>query len=872
MSIRADIAKIYVGYYGRSPEPAGFNYWIEEAARGFTAQQTAASFSVQEESTDRYPYLSNPNVADPGVFVDAVYQNLFNRDPDPEGRAFWIDELNEARGNPDAVGSMILNIISGAQNTEEFGPDLDIINNKVAVALDWAESTAEIAGFVYEFGSPAEASARDVLDDVDETQASVDAGFAQTDAFIEGGAGQPVNTITLTSGIDSGPAFTGTAGEDQFNATAITLDTGDNLDGGGGVDTLSVQFGNFQSVSATPRLANIENIEVQGGARDLNAAIDLTTSTGVEKLMLQDVNGESTQNFDFKARVVFEGVGNLVDISVVDSSTPNETFTSDPLTDLIVRYDASATSGDGDTQTLSITDSSIDVFDVEGLTNLEVTAEGQNFVAEFDQFERLNVEGAGDLAAGFTSSGTTATFNSTDAAGDMSISFASGQDVVANAGSGDDNFDFSNTANVSVEGGDGDDIFFFDNNSLTEEDSVDGGDGTDTLAVDNDTAAPASIVNEATGIEVLQFQSSFGSLEASEYTQVDEFVFNGGPHSSRVAIRGVESDDRFIFTSDQGFSSTVLRFEGENVGQTLQLELHALEDGTITKDFRTVENGNIEIVANTNSGNDVSAVYIAENIGAVEIASTGFNADANLIEAIDTGSENYYAFNIDEGTSSFSITGDQDLTITAREGVSLTGSSDTLGFSQAVNVNATDFSGDLRIALSNSADVMQGGSGDDVLYTMGGDDIVSGGDGTDQFRYSDNKGTDTILDFLIGEDQIGLSEVDFQNTEETAEGTTLAEEDYVENRNGIDNIGSADDFTLLELQTGLSSNQIENDTGAEVEAYILVYNTTTDRGEIWHDTDWSDDSNRDHIASFDNVSDLAGVQAFSNTDFVEYFF
>ncbi len=868
MTVREDISKIYVGYFGRSPEPEGFNYWISEANRGFTALETAASFSVQPESTDRYPYLSNPNVADPGPFVDSVYQNLFNRDPDPEGREFWIGELNAAQGNPDAVGAMILNIISGAQNTEEFGPDLDIINNKVKVALDWAESTAEIPGFVYEFGSEAETSAKGVLDDVDETQTSVDQGLAETDAFIASGAGQPVNTITLTDEIDSGSDFVGTSGADQFNATGDTLNTGDDLNGGGGADTLSVQAGLFQSIVATPRLQAIENIEVQGGANNLFAQLDLTTSSGVEMAMLNSVSGT----------VQFIGVQDIISANVTNSSTPTPTSPNSGTTALSIAYNAAAVAGDADVQKLELENSGLASLSIAGMETVEVTATGLNFVAEFDQARELMVDGTGDLIASFTSADTsstpTATFDSTASTGNMAISFASGQQVVASAGSGNDNFDLTNTTTVNVSGGAGDDIFFFDsgNGSLTSEDTVDGGEGKDTLAVDNDTAAPASIVNDVAGMEVLLFQSAFGSLVASEYTQIDEFIFNGGPNNGRVNITGVESDDTFIFTSDQGNSDQTLRFEGENVGESLSMELHALENGSLTRDFQTVTDGNVEVTANTNSGNDVSAIFLAQNIGSVEIASTGSNVAANVIEAIDTGSENYYAFNNDNGTSSFSIIGEQDLTITAREGVSLTGSSDTLGFSQAVNLDAGAFTGNLRIALSNSADVFEGGSGDDIIYTMGGDDRVTGGDGSDQFRYSNNSGTDVILDFLIGEDMIGLSEVDFKNTTETTAGATLNEEDYVENRNGIDNIGSADDFKMLELQTGLSADQITNDTGADVEAYVLVYNTTTDKGEIWHDNDWSTSGNRDHIATLDNVTDLTGVQGFSNTDFVEFIF
>ncbi|MEM9248758.1 MAG: DUF4214 domain-containing protein [Pseudomonadota bacterium] len=871
MTVREDIAKVYVGYFGRSPEPEGFDYWISENNRGFTMPEIAASFSVQEESTSRYPYLANPNVADPGAFVDSVYQNLFNRDPDPAGREFWINELNEAQGRPVAVGAMVLNIISGAQNTEEFGPDLDIINNKTEVALEWVSQTAEVANFVYD--DEAAASAKSVLDNVDETEESVETGKQEARDFVENIQGE---TFTLTDDVDGGSEFVGTDFADTYNATAQTLNTGDDLDGGDGTDTLSVQFGNFQSVSATPRLTDIENIEVQGGARDLNASIDLTTSSGVEKVMLQNVNGEATQNFNFNARVLFEGVGNIVDFDVRDSSTPDGTPTYVPLTDLIVRYASEAVSGDADVQKVFLSNSGLNEFDIEGVEFLEVTAEGVNAVDLFDQARALTVDGSGDLVAGFTTSDTsstpTATFDSTASTGDMVISFGTDQTVVADAGVGNDVFLFSEDSIVDIDGSAGDDLFLFNfgtSGNLDADDSVEGGDGKDTLGIRDLNSVSVDVINGTSGMEALLYEEHNDRMVASDFDEIDEFIFNGADSNRRTTVEGVESDDLFIFTSDRSAASRALNFEGANVGETLTFELRAGEGDAPGAVNPFAGNDHVEVLAGGNTGSDTSAVFLQDNIASVTIASTGTADSANLIHAFDTDSR-HYAINNDNGTSSFTIIGTHDLNIGAAPEDEQSGSGRALGFSEAANVSASGFEGNLTIALSNSADVMVGGLGDDIIYSRGGDDRVTGGEGSDQFRYADDNGTDVILDFLIGEDKIGLSEVDFADTEESREGAILAAEDYVENRNGIDNIGSADAFSVLELQTGLSADQIENDTGAAVQAYVLVYNTTSGHGEIWHDANWSDTNNRDHIATLDTVVDLAGVQAFSNTDFVEF--
>src|SRR5262245_52141373 len=80
------VSSLYVGYFGRAGDPNGESYWIGQLNAGtVTLSQIAASFSVQPEATAKYPYLANPNIGDPGTFVDQVYQNMFNHTADAAG-------------------------------------------------------------------------------------------------------------------------------------------------------------------------------------------------------------------------------------------------------------------------------------------------------------------------------------------------------------------------------------------------------------------------------------------------------------------------------------------------------------------------------------------------------------------------------------------------------------------------------------------------------------------------------------------------------------------------------------------------------------------------------------------------------------------
>lgn len=398
------------------------------------------------------------------------------------------------------------------------------------------------------------------------------------------------------------------------------------------------------------------------------------------------------------------------------------------------------------------------------------------------------------------------------------------------------------------------------NTTINTAGALAGGGGKDILATTSFAGLSGTVINGTTGFEVLESVNPEGSLNASSLTSIHEFLFSGGEVNSRLNITGVQSNDRFVFASDQGFSDEAVRFTGATVGNTLTFEMRAL----------SVNNGEVSILAIDSTGSDVSAIGFRNGITSVTIDSTGQNSQANLIESVDTGSEKYFAINNDNGLSSFTITGSQALTIGAREGVTLSSSSDTLGFSNAANVNASSFTGVLRISGSNFGDVIAGGSGNDIIYGLGGTNALTGNGGSDQFRLVGAIGTDIINDFAKGTDKVGFNNINFANTSATSAGATLASTDYVDNRSGITSIGNSDNHKLIELQTALSTSQIQTDVGAAVEAYVLVFNSTTNKGELWFDPNWSTASSRSHVATFDNIVGLTGVIDFQNTDFVEF--
>lgn len=131
----------YVGYYGRSPEPAGLAFWTDfigdELATGRAdydvINEVSARFRDAQETINLYPFLdrSTDTPSDPVAirdFVADVYNNLFNRAPETAGLNFWAGEIAGRLDRGEPISDIIITIIGAAQNKDAF-----TIGNKIDV-------------------------------------------------------------------------------------------------------------------------------------------------------------------------------------------------------------------------------------------------------------------------------------------------------------------------------------------------------------------------------------------------------------------------------------------------------------------------------------------------------------------------------------------------------------------------------------------------------------------------------------------------------------------------------------------------------------------------------------------------------------------
>ncbi len=118
------VAKLYVAMFDRAPDMAGLEYWVYKS--GLPLEGVAMSFFDQSETKLLYP-LNYSN----SEFIDAIYRNVFGREPDKAGKDYWLKELNS--GNIDK-STFILAVINGAR-----GEDSVLMDNKTEVALEYAQ-------------------------------------------------------------------------------------------------------------------------------------------------------------------------------------------------------------------------------------------------------------------------------------------------------------------------------------------------------------------------------------------------------------------------------------------------------------------------------------------------------------------------------------------------------------------------------------------------------------------------------------------------------------------------------------------------------------------------------------------------------------
>jgi Ca2+-binding RTX toxin-like protein len=95
-----EFARFYSALFGRTPDNDGLTYWVNDLVNGNTMSSAANSFTLGTEFQNLYgPSVSNT------AFVTLLYQNILDRTPDQAGYDYWISEIVRTGNRGDMIVS-----------------------------------------------------------------------------------------------------------------------------------------------------------------------------------------------------------------------------------------------------------------------------------------------------------------------------------------------------------------------------------------------------------------------------------------------------------------------------------------------------------------------------------------------------------------------------------------------------------------------------------------------------------------------------------------------------------------------------------------------------------------------------------------------
>jgi secreted trypsin-like serine protease len=110
-------ARLYRAAFGRDPDTSGFDYWVRQRWAGRGPVSIANHFAVSSEFVRAYGSLDDDG------YVVRIYQNVFDRDPDPSGRAYWNRKLAAGTGR----GQVLYELSNSSEYRRKTDTDVRVI-------------------------------------------------------------------------------------------------------------------------------------------------------------------------------------------------------------------------------------------------------------------------------------------------------------------------------------------------------------------------------------------------------------------------------------------------------------------------------------------------------------------------------------------------------------------------------------------------------------------------------------------------------------------------------------------------------------------------------------------------------------------------
>jgi hypothetical protein len=127
------LSELYVGFFNRIPETEGLAYWIEQVQAGQSFEQIGESFyQIGIHYSSLTGYTASMSNAD---FVNLIYRNTLGRKEgaDADGLAYWTNVLASGPNKHGTVVSEILKSAHSYKGDATYGWVADLLDNKAIV-------------------------------------------------------------------------------------------------------------------------------------------------------------------------------------------------------------------------------------------------------------------------------------------------------------------------------------------------------------------------------------------------------------------------------------------------------------------------------------------------------------------------------------------------------------------------------------------------------------------------------------------------------------------------------------------------------------------------------------------------------------------
>ncbi|MCU1357863.1 MAG: domain protein beta Propeller [Acidimicrobiales bacterium] len=115
---RAPLVRLYWAFFRRLPDLGGLDYWNGKLVKGSKLSSVAAQFAKSSEFQTKYGALSNQ------AFVTKIYENIFDREPDATGLAYWTKKLDAKQKTR---GDVMVSFSESTEGVRLRQPEVDTV-------------------------------------------------------------------------------------------------------------------------------------------------------------------------------------------------------------------------------------------------------------------------------------------------------------------------------------------------------------------------------------------------------------------------------------------------------------------------------------------------------------------------------------------------------------------------------------------------------------------------------------------------------------------------------------------------------------------------------------------------------------------------